>query len=185
MPTTCANGSAGSEESGAACSSSSATTTCDRQGEPAGRSGTVRSVTSSHGSMWSSRRTPRRSATHASSTPSGPPEEREPARLEPLRRAPVSQSQRREWPPLLDGAAHAAHAAPSLAGHGPGRAAPAPQRRPGRRGGHVHRSCDVSHPGRHHRSEEHTSELQSLTNLVCRLLLEKKNTTSTVQPTTE
>src|SRR5262249_59501482 len=33
-------------------------------------------------------------------------------------------------------------------------------------------------PGRvgdpHRRSEEHTSELQSLTNLVCRLLLEKK-----------
>src|ERR1019366_479819 len=27
---------------------------------------------------------------------------------------------------------------------------------------------------RHGRSEEHTSELQSLTNLVCRLLLEKK-----------
>src|SRR5258706_5067834 len=27
----------------------------------------------------------------------------------------------------------------------------------------------------HARSEEHTSELQSLTNLVCRLLLEKKN----------
>src|SRR5258706_11193619 len=27
----------------------------------------------------------------------------------------------------------------------------------------------------HFRSEEHTSELQSLTNLVCRLLLEKKN----------
>src|SRR5262249_59831050 len=31
------------------------------------------------------------------------------------------------------------------------------------------------HPGEgHERSEEHTSELQSLTNLVCRLLLEKK-----------
>src|SRR5262249_62007937 len=29
------------------------------------------------------------------------------------------------------------------------------------------------------RSEEHTSELQSLTNLVCRLLLEKKNNTRT------
>src|SRR5262249_61491322 len=29
------------------------------------------------------------------------------------------------------------------------------------------------------RSEEHTSELQSLTNLVCRLLLEKKKTTTT------
>src|SRR5438046_7706313 len=30
-----------------------------------------------------------------------------------------------------------------------------------------------------HRSEEHTSELQSLTNLVCRLLLEKKKTKKT------
>src|SRR5262249_56614119 len=30
------------------------------------------------------------------------------------------------------------------------------------------------------RSEEHTSELQSLTNLVCRLLLEKKKTDSSV-----
>src|SRR5438093_7601799 len=35
------------------------------------------------------------------------------------------------------------------------------------------------------RSEEHTSELQSLTNLVCRLLLEKKkkNTQNQTQPT--
>src|SRR5262249_58691845 len=35
------------------------------------------------------------------------------------------------------------------------------------------------------RSEEHTSELQSLTNLVCRLLLEKKktNTTALLSPT--
>src|SRR5258706_7601325 len=31
------------------------------------------------------------------------------------------------------------------------------------------------HPPPPVRSEEHTSELQSLTNLVCRLLLEKKN----------
>src|SRR5947199_10750023 len=31
-----------------------------------------------------------------------------------------------------------------------------------------------------HRSEEHTSELQSLRHLVCRLLLEKKNRTSVV-----
>src|SRR2546427_8744358 len=30
--------------------------------------------------------------------------------------------------------------------------------------------------GRGHRSEEHTSELQSQSNLVCRLLLEKKKT---------
>src|SRR5438046_3413188 len=35
-------------------------------------------------------------------------------------------------------------------------------------GAHVHQS------EQHGRSEEHTSELQSLTNLVCRLLLEKK-----------
>src|SRR5438093_4172591 len=35
---------------------------------------------------------------------------------------------------------------------------------------------DAELDGREHRSEEHTSELQSLTNLVCRLLLEEKNT---------
>src|SRR5258706_5501610 len=33
------------------------------------------------------------------------------------------------------------------------------------------------------RSEEHTSELQSLTNLVCRLLLEKKNKTQNLWTT--
>src|SRR5258706_10038627 len=35
------------------------------------------------------------------------------------------------------------------------------------------------------RSEEHTSELQSLTNLVCRLLLEKKEHTSELQSLTK
>src|SRR5262249_60776386 len=35
--------------------------------------------------------------------------------------------------------------------------------------------------GRCDRSEEHTSELQSLTNLVCRLLLEKKNNSKSVR----
>src|SRR5258706_3677704 len=35
---------------------------------------------------------------------------------------------------------------------------------------------------RHQRSEEHTSELQSLTNLVCRLLLGKKNAPSEILP---
>src|SRR5699024_1431144 len=38
----------------------------------------------------------------------------------------------------------------------------------------AHRSCDGSE-GSQHRSEEHTSELQSRFDLVCRLLLEKKN----------
>src|SRR5437016_8956555 len=35
------------------------------------------------------------------------------------------------------------------------------------------------------RSEEHTSELQSLTNLVCRLLLEKKNCTTLLNQLTD
>src|SRR5258706_10085548 len=41
----------------------------------------------------------------------------------------------------------------------------------------------ASRPTTSKRSEEHTSELQSLTNLVCRLLLEKKkNKKETTQP---
>src|SRR5437016_6649881 len=39
----------------------------------------------------------------------------------------------------------------------------------------VSRALPAEPHGRDARSEEHTSELQSLTNLVCRLLLEKKN----------
>src|SRR5256885_9925334 len=39
-------------------------------------------------------------------------------------------------------------------------------------------SCVVNGDAGHRRSEEHTSELQSPCNLVCRLLLEKKKTTS-------
>src|SRR5262249_60859779 len=50
------------------------------------------------------------------------------------------------------------------------------QRGPSRRGeSRVRaRGRSSSHATRRSRSEEHTSELQSLTNLVCRLLLEKK-----------
>src|SRR5258706_12144544 len=40
------------------------------------------------------------------------------------------------------------------------------------------RIWEIRYPGDGFRSEEHTSELQSLTNIVCRLLLEKKKTTS-------
>src|ERR1019366_10798608 len=39
--------------------------------------------------------------------------------------------------------------------------------------------CHASSSGPSIRSEEHTSELQSLTNLVCRLLLEKKRIKTT------
>src|SRR5262249_48611810 len=42
-------------------------------------------------------------------------------------------------------------------------------------------SLHHSATSRHGRSEEHTSELQSLTNLVCRLLLEKKNLSNTTR----
>src|SRR2546430_3633818 len=48
------------------------------------------------------------------------------------------------------------------------------QRRPGE-GGRPRRDDGRWHGARGRRSEEHTSELQSQSNLVCRLLLEKKN----------
>src|SRR5437588_8646815 len=41
---------------------------------------------------------------------------------------------------------------------------------------HARKTHAISHS--HNRSEEHTSELQSHSDLVCRLLLEKKNATS-------
>src|SRR5438034_4526572 len=47
------------------------------------------------------------------------------------------------------------------------------------RRGHVHEFFDSGHDRSFLRSEEHTSELQSHSDLVCRLLLEKKKRTST------
>src|SRR2546430_3784087 len=41
---------------------------------------------------------------------------------------------------------------------------------------------DLARMNRFERSEEHTSELQSQSNLVCRLLLEKKKTTKSRRP---
>ena len=43
---------------------------------------------------------------------------------------------------------------------------------------HIHRRHVELFSGRDYRSEEHTSELQSHSDLVCRLLLEKKNNTT-------
>src|SRR5262249_62362233 len=62
---------------------------------------------------------------------------------------------------------HAGDAAAEGEDHLHGRLDPDPRRAVPRHGRHL---C-ARHRGR---SEEHTSELQSLTNLVCRLLLEKK-----------
>src|SRR5688572_32683558 len=68
----------------------------------------------------------------------------------------------------------------SLVRHGEGRGAvqgPAPRVAPA-----VHQDGGLRRRGRalpaQGRSEEHTSELQSQSNLVCRLLLEKKNRTN-------
>src|SRR5687768_18203973 len=53
---------------------------------------------------------------------------------------------------------------------------PAPDRR------YVRTGCTSAPAVRPHRSEEHTSELQSRLHLVCRLLLEKKNNTDPLLP---
>src|SRR5688572_32074759 len=53
----------------------------------------------------------------------------------------------------------------------------------GLRVGQSNRLCVGATPGAHHRSEEHTSELQSQSNLVCRLLLEKKKKNHTTHNT--
>src|SRR5437867_8676604 len=60
------------------------------------------------------------------------------------------------------------------------RSAPAAARRPDRAAHSRRRARGVRPRGdRRRRSEEHTSELQSPYDLVCRLLLQKKNTTDT------
>src|SRR5258705_9300301 len=58
---------------------------------------------------------------------------------------------------------------------------------PERVGQQVARTGELIERARQRRSEEHTSELQSLRHLVCRLLLEKKKKISppSVQPQTE
>src|SRR5690242_21619984 len=57
---------------------------------------------------------------------------------------------------------------------GPGRARPGPWRRSPRRPRRSSNRSRIPHSVGFRRSEEHTSELQSHVNLVCRLLLEKK-----------
>src|SRR5690606_41399099 len=67
--------------------------------------------------------------------------------------------------------------APGKRGAASGRGVAARERR-GDPGGARRRRCLAARPAQP-RSEEHTSELQSRENLVCRLLLEKKNKEST------
>src|SRR2546430_9094111 len=62
------------------------------------------------------------------------------------------------------------------------RLCPRNSHRPGQRPWHRWReSSGAPEDSRHLRSEEHTSELQSQSNLVCRLLLEKKKNSSNVR----
>src|SRR2546430_12218688 len=68
------------------------------------------------------------------------------------------------------------HSPPGTPVRGRNLARAGPVRRGGHRGGALHRGDLLRHVGAGPvRSEEHTSELQSQSNLVCRLLLEKKN----------
>src|SRR5205814_2893970 len=83
------------------------------------------------------------------------------------------------YPPLFR--PHAGAAPAALGGHEPARLRPAGgARRPSRRGALAVDRARGARPARPRvaadRSEEHTSELQSLRHLVCRLLPEKKNT---------
>src|SRR2546430_17383114 len=61
-----------------------------------------------------------------------------------------------------------------------GGAGPAPDARRGARCRAAGRAGAAAAPGAQCRSEEHTSELQSQSNLVCRLLLEKKKKKTTI-----
>src|SRR5256886_5770336 len=92
----------------------------------------------------------------------------------PLHDALPISGGRRPAVPRLGPAAPVPRAVPVGDGGAP------PPLRPGR---HARRRRRVPGPGAHRRpgharSEEHTSELQSQSNLVCRLLLEKKKTDS-------
>src|SRR5690606_41482656 len=81
------------------------------------------------------------------------------------------------------------HDALPISGEAPGTDHTWPWRAPGRTAAERFPHCDSKCPAVHpspfsghpncpeNRSEEHTSELQSRENLVCRLLLEKKKTT--------
>src|SRR2546425_9029722 len=94
-----------------------------------------------------------------------------------VRRDPVTGWHRQldsEPPRLTWVTAHNGH--PRALREDTGRQSPVPRvrRRRGRGLGVKWRS-DHDHEARRERSEEHTSELQSLAYLVCRLLLEKKN----------
>src|SRR5258708_38048190 len=61
-------------------------------------------------------------------------------------------------------------------------ALPICQAQAGPHAAHGHRGA-AAHAPQHHRSEEHTSELQSPDHLVCRLLLEKKKEHTSQQTT--
>src|SRR5690349_24015461 len=74
---------------------------------------------------------------------------------------------------------HALHELSGLGGAGAGFGGPLAEGRQ-RRGGEARRRRAGVRGRGAHRSEEHTSELQSRRDLVCRLLLEKKNKRSNI-----
>src|SRR5256885_8748033 len=107
------------------------------------------------------------------------------------------QRKRAAMLPFIPLPSSAAPGLPTTAGQGPeadGRAQDAHGRHIVRRRHHIHLLPHGHQHGRHAaehrighvvgRSEEHTSELQSPCNLVCRLLLEKKKNTSPISSET-
>src|SRR5690242_16857333 len=69
----------------------------------------------------------------------------------PLRRAPLLQSERRQWSVAVDGAAHAPHTEGALAGLDSRATAETAERTGTAGSAHVHRSCDLSHSSRRHK----------------------------------
>src|SRR5262245_2641781 len=101
-------------------------------------------------------------------SPGPPPDYRDDPGLEPGRAPPDSAAQpARDSPDTIVHWPPGPGTSPPTPGHG---AAPGSAATPGQC-----RRSPAPGASRQRRSEEHTSELQSLRHLVCRLLLEKKN----------
>src|SRR5690606_24682034 len=117
----------------------------------------------------------------AARSPTGlprPPWPASPSMLMPIRLPTTTWSRPLSSTPQAPFGGHVAEQPLHAVGGAPGEAEPAAA--PGQGAArHAHAAPDVAGghaaEGRPGRSEEHTSELQSRENLVCRLLLEKKN----------
>src|SRR5690348_18268730 len=79
----------------------------------------------------------------------------------PLRRAPILQSERRQWSVAVDGAAHAPHTEGALAGLDSRSTSETTDRTGKADSAHVHRSCELSHSSRRHEPSYRSSVRRS------------------------